>query len=55
MFTRYVALATTPAPTPRSKDKLPCWTIGVRNLRLNTVAEVVEATVVDDGGIVFIN
>jgi hypothetical protein len=43
MFIRYVALATKPAPTPRSSAKLPCWTVGVRNLRLKTVAEVVDA------------
>lgn len=49
IFIRYVALVTTPAPTPRSRVTLPCWTMGSRNLRSNTIAEVVVVTA--DGGV----
>src|ERR1700738_2804288 len=49
-FIRYVALPTTPAPTSRSTVTLPCCTVGSRNLRSNTIADVVFPTAA--GGVI---
>jgi hypothetical protein len=43
-FISYRALPSTPQPTSCSSDTDPCSTIGKRNLRSNTIADVVAAT-----------